>query len=56
MPSETRSKSQSKRQAWREQNEEDIVHLLEEARDVEPEETFYKIFTKLAIRGVDTVT
>ena len=55
MTSETRSKSQSNRQTWIEQNKEDIVLLLEEAWCIEPEDTFCKIVNKFAIRGIDTV-
>ena len=46
MPSETRSKSQNNKQKLREENKEDIVHLLEEAWHVELEETFCKIFNQ----------
>ena len=40
---------------WREQNKEDVAHLLEEVWCIELEETFYNIFNKLAIRGIDNV-
>ena len=55
MLSENWSKIQNNRQRWRVQNKEDIVNLLEEVWCIEPEDIFYKIFNKIAIRGIDTV-
>ena len=52
MPSGTRSKSQNNRQRWREQNKEDIVYFMEVAWNIEPDETFYKIFNKFILQFV----
>ena len=42
----------SKREKRRVETKEDIRHLLEEIYDFDPEETFYKIFSKQAIKGI----
>ena len=49
------SATRSKRQIWREENKDDIVHILEEMWCAGPYEVFYIIFNKYEIRGIDTV-
>ena len=36
-------------------NKEDVVHLLEEAWFIGPEDTVPKIFNKFTIRDIDTI-
>ena len=50
MASATRTKF--KRQQWRDANKEDVAYILEEVWFIAPDETFYKIFSNQAMRGV----
>ena len=44
--------SVSNREKRRTENKEDIEHLLEEIQDFNPDETFYKIFSREAKKGI----
>ena len=47
----TRSNIQKRRT----ETQEDIKHLLEEIQDFDPDETFYKIFSREAKKGIQDV-
>ena len=46
------SRTRSKREKRRAETKEDIKHLLEEVWDFRPEENFYKIFSRVATKGI----
>ena len=47
--------TRSNRDKRRAENQEDINHLLEEVWGLDPEETFYKIFSRESKKGIQDV-
>ena len=49
------TRSKSKREVHKENNKEDVKHILEEVWDFSPEECFYKIFKRETSKGIQDI-